>query len=75
MNFSPDQTGSTAQTFTSTRPSGRKISRKTSSVSVVGRFDAFYGQETHSMPSGFNLAASFGASSSKADRSVSNTCA
>jgi hypothetical protein len=50
INFSPDQVSSTAQTFTSTNPIGRHISRIVSSVMSVGTFDAFFGQLTQMNP-------------------------
>src|SRR6185369_12143183 len=56
-NLSPDQTSSTAQTLTSTKPSDKPSSRTTLSVRSVFTPDAFFGQETQSMPSGFNFAA------------------
>src|SRR5690606_2071851 len=45
-SLSPDHTSETAQTFTSTNPSGRASSRITSSVISVGTPDDFFGHET-----------------------------
>jgi len=57
INLSPDQTSSTAQTLTSTRPSDNPSSRTTLSVRSVFTPDAFFGHETQSIPSGFSFAA------------------
>ena|GEM_PF-5732238 len=45
-SFRPDQTASTAQTLTSTRPIGKHISRIVSSVISVSTLEAFFGQLT-----------------------------
>lgn len=47
----PDQVASTAQTFTSTKPSGKATSRTVSSVMSVATFAAFLGQETQTTAS------------------------
>src|SRR5688572_11331102 len=44
-NFRPDQVSSTAQTFTSTKPSGSASSRIVSSVISVSTFAAFFDQD------------------------------
>src|SRR3979490_3296379 len=51
MNFSPDQTSSTAQTFTSTSPLFSPKSRMLFSSRSVGTLADFLGQETQSIPS------------------------
>jgi hypothetical protein len=51
INFNPDQISSTAQTFTSTKPSGNAISRMTSSVTSVETPEDFFGHETQTIPS------------------------
>src|ERR1700737_1657742 len=51
INFNPDQVASTAQTFTSTNPSGNAISRITSSVTSVEIPEDFFGHETQIVPS------------------------
>src|SRR5213596_1579866 len=50
----PDQTSLTAQTLTSTYPSGSASSRIASSVTVVGTFAAFFGQDTHTVALGLS---------------------
>ena len=50
-SFRPDQTSLTAQTFTSTNPSGSANSRTVSSVMSVCTFDSFFGQETQTAAS------------------------
>src|SRR5438132_11012804 len=50
INFNPDQVSSTAQTFTSTNPSGNAISRITSSVTSVEMPEDFFGHETQTVP-------------------------
>ncbi len=45
-SFRPDHTSSTAQTFTSTTPSGSATPRTVSSVTSVGTFAARVGQDT-----------------------------
>ena len=50
-SFSPDQTASTAQTFTSTNPIGKLTSRTPSSVMSVDTPEAFFGHDTHTTPS------------------------
>src|SRR5438270_4381171 len=50
INFNPDQVSSTAQTFTSTNPSGNAISRITSSVRSVEIPEDFFGHETQTVP-------------------------
>ena len=54
-SLSPDQTSSTAQTFTSTSPIGRHRPRIVSSVMSVGTFEAFFGHETQSAASCLSL--------------------
>ena len=54
-SFKPDQTSSTAHTFTSTSPSGNASARIVSSVISVGRFDAFFGQDTQRTPLGLSF--------------------
>jgi hypothetical protein len=49
-NFRPDQVSSTAQTFTSTRPSGNATALTVSSVTLEDTPDDFFGQEIHIMP-------------------------
>ena len=51
-SLSPDHVASIAHTFVSTSPTGRAISRTTSSVTSVGTPDARFGHATHSIPSG-----------------------
>ena len=51
ISLSPLQTSSTAQTLTSTNPSGSASERTTSSVMSVGTLAAFFGQDTQIMPS------------------------
>ena len=51
-NFNPDQTAVTAQTFTSTNPAARPMSRTMCSVRSVGTPELFLGQLTQSMPAG-----------------------
>src|SRR5881275_421780 len=51
----PDQTSLTAQTLTSTNPSGNATSRIVSSVTVVGTFAAFLGQDTHTVALGLSV--------------------
>src|SRR5438309_349054 len=51
-NLSPDQTSSTAHTFTSTIPFARPMSRTTFSFRSVATPEAFFGQEIQSMPEG-----------------------
>src|ERR1700675_3151437 len=51
-SFRPDQTSVTAQTLTSTKPSGRPPSRIVSPVTSVGISEDFLGHETHSSASG-----------------------
>src|SRR5450631_4223745 len=46
-NFRADHTSETAQTFTSTKPSGNATSRIMSSVTSVGTFEDFFGHEIH----------------------------
>src|SRR5437867_921153 len=50
INFNPDHVSSTAQTFMSTNPSGKAISRTTSSVISVGTLADFFGHETQIVP-------------------------
>src|SRR5207244_9041961 len=66
INFNPDQVSSTAQTFLSTNPSGKAISRTTSSVMSVGTLADFFGHETQIVP----LSAIF---SRKIDNLLSNS--
>ena len=54
-SFSPDHTSSTAQTLTSTKPSGNATSRTVSSVISVGTFDAFFGHDTQTTASGASV--------------------
>src|SRR5260370_39190601 len=49
-SFNPDHVSSTAQTLTSTRPSGNANARTTSSVTSVGTLAAFFGHETQIAP-------------------------
>ncbi len=56
-NLSPDQTSSTAQIFTSTRPAARPIVRTFVSDKSVTTPELFFGHETQSIPAGVNLAA------------------
>ncbi len=49
-SFKPDQTWLTAQTLTSTNPSGKASSRIVSSVMSVGTLAAFFGQDTQITP-------------------------
>jgi hypothetical protein len=58
MNFRPDQTSSTAQTFTSTSPAARPIPRTALSSSEVARPEAFFGQDFQSIPASSIAAAS-----------------
>src|SRR5215813_3379403 len=51
-NFNPDQTSVTAQTFTSTSPAARPVSRTMFSVRSVGTPELFLGQLIQSMPAG-----------------------
>src|SRR5580698_4432650 len=74
MNFNPDHTLSTAQTFMSTRPIGRTILRIASSVISLATPEVFLGHEIHTTASGaifsrqeFNLVIS-------PDVSVANKC-
>ena len=46
INLRPDQMASTAQTFTSTKPSGSARARMTSSVRSVSTLAVFFGHET-----------------------------
>ena len=66
----PDQTSSTAATFTSTRPIGKTMSRIVSSVMSVGRLAAFFGQEIHAIPSGFSAPRMSGAAASSSAAAV-----
>ena len=60
INFNPDQVSSTAQTFTSTKPSGNATSRITSSVTSVATPEDFFGHETQRTPvSAINLRSRF----------------
>ena len=52
INFNPDHTSSTAQTFTSTRPIGSARSRIVSSVILLVTPELFFGQETQITPPG-----------------------
>jgi hypothetical protein len=54
-NLSPDQTSFTAQTFTSTSPAAKPISRTLFSSTSVATPEVFLGQETQSMPAGESL--------------------
>src|SRR5258708_16046802 len=51
-NFSPDQTSLTAQTFTSTKPASRPISRIIFSERSVATPEDFFGHEIHNIPEG-----------------------
>src|SRR5207302_8757858 len=55
-NLSPDQTSSTAQTFTSTIPSESPMSRTMFSVRSIATPEDFFGHEIQSMPAGDNFA-------------------
>lgn len=55
-SFSPDQTSVTAQTLTSTKPSGSATARTTSSVTSVGTFEDFFGQDTQTAAAGASFA-------------------
>src|SRR5438270_5886646 len=50
INFNPDQVSSTAQTLTSTSPSGNATLRMVSSVISVGTPADFFGHETQIVP-------------------------
>src|SRR5262249_15049729 len=54
-SLSPDHVSSTAQTLTSTNPSGSATSRIASSVTSVGTLAAFFGQEIHTIARGSSL--------------------
>jgi len=71
----PDQTSSTAHTFTSTSPSGSAISRMVSSVMSVGVFEAFFGHEIQIAPSGFSLASVERTFAARSARRVAKRCA
>lgn len=49
-SFRPDQISSTAQTFTSTKPKSRAISRMVSWVISVGTLAAFFGHDAQTKP-------------------------
>src|SRR5450631_4793819 len=51
-NFNPDQTSVTAQTFTSTRPAAKPISRTIFSFRSVATPELFLGQLTQKIPAG-----------------------
>src|ERR1700736_2755503 len=51
INFNPDHVSSTPQTFMSTNPSGKAISRTTSSVTSVEIPEDFFGHEIQTVPS------------------------
>jgi hypothetical protein len=73
-SLSPDQVSSTAQTFTSTSPSGKAISRITSSVTSVGFLDAFFGQETQTAASARMSLRSCGNRTASSARRVTKKC-
>src|SRR5262249_7852728 len=56
-NFSPDHTSSMAQTFTSTIPFARPISRTIFSLRSLGTPEVFFGHDTQSIPAGVSFAA------------------
>ena len=58
-NFSPDQTSSTAQTFTSTIPWAKPMARTTSSVRSLATPELFFGHEIQSIPAGVSFSAFF----------------
>src|SRR5438309_1590679 len=65
INFNPDHVSSTAQTFTSTNPSGNATSRMVSSVISVATPEDFFGHEIQSIPvSAINLRSRFSSFSS-----------
>src|SRR6185312_14361228 len=70
----PDQTSLTAQTFTSTNPSGSATSLTVSSVMSVATFDAFFGQETQTAASGRISFLSLVSSWTSLDRLAVKTC-
>src|SRR5437763_441180 len=60
ISFNPDQVSFTAQTFTSTNPSGNPTSRMVSSVMSVATPEDFFGHEIQSVPvSAINLRSRF----------------
>src|SRR5437588_11234802 len=69
-NFSPDQTSSTAQTFTSTNPFLNPISRTTFSFKSVFTLEAPLGQEIQSVPASSRFFLSLGKAESRTDLSV-----
>src|SRR5438552_17799502 len=70
MNFNPDQTSSTAHTFTSTRPLLSPISRTTFSLTSVFTLAAPLGQEIQSVPAASRFFLSLGKSATSLDFSV-----
>ena len=74
-SFSPDHLSSTAHTLTSTNPSGSASARTTSSVISVATFAAFYGHDTHTIPSGVSRVLSSASSFDSSALEVTKTCA
>lgn len=74
-SLSPDHTSLTAQTLTSTNPSGSATARITSSVTSDGTFEAFFGHDTHTYPAGASDRRRVARRFASAARFVTNTCA
>src|SRR2546430_3087948 len=74
INFNPDHGSSTAQTLMSTNPSGKAISRITSSVTSVEIPEDFFGHETQTVPVLAIFARKIGNRFSNSDRCMLKKC-
>src|SRR5215471_3249343 len=72
-SLSPDHVSSTAQTLTSTNPSGSATSRIASSVTSVGTLAAFFGHETHTIARGSSLSRNVASARASVARLVAKT--